>query len=69
MFPNLNTLESICRTILIGTASVEQNHLTNHLSEVPLVVESPEKLSDTDDLENVVGIMVQKKYNNTFISV
>ena len=57
MFPNLNTLASICFTILIGTASVEWTHLRNCLSEVPL---APDKLSNTD-LEKVVHIVVQKK--------
>ena len=68
MLPNLNTLTSICLTILIGTASVERSfsqikmiktRLRNRLGEkslshlMKIAIESPEKLSDSD-LENIV---------------
>ena len=36
MFPNLNTLASICLTIPIGTALVERTRLRNLFGEVPL---------------------------------
>ena len=63
MFPNLNTLVSICLTIPIGTASVERSfsqmkmiktRLRSCLGEkslshlMKISVESPEKLSDSD---------------------
>ena len=72
MFPNLNTLASICLTIPIGTASVERSfsqmkmiktRLTSRLGEKSLPhlmkIESPEKLSDSD-LENIVDIWYRK---------
>ena len=74
MFPNLNTLASICLTIPIGTASVERSfsqmkmiktRLRSHLGEqslshlMKIVLESPEKLSDSD-LENIVDIWYRK---------
>ena len=70
MFPNLNTLASICLTIPNGTASVERSfsqmkmiktRLRSRLGEkslshlMKIAIESPEKLSDSD-LENIVDI-------------
>ena len=70
MFPNLNTLASICLTIPIGTASVERSFSHMKLIKTRLrsclggkglshlmkiAIESPEKLSDSD-LENIVDI-------------
>ena len=67
MFPNLNTLASVCLTIPVRTAFVEQSfsqmkmiktRLRNRLGEksishlMKIVTESPKKLSDTD-LENI----------------
>ena len=75
MLPNLNTLASICLTIPIGTASVEQSfsqmkmiktRLRNRLGEkslfhlMKIAIESPEKLSDSD-LRKCCRYMVQKK--------
>ena len=74
MFPNLNTLASICLTIPIGTASVERSlsqmkmiktRLRSRLGEkslshlMKIAIESPEKLSDSD-LENIVDIWRRK---------
>ena len=74
MFPNLNTLASICLTIPIGTASVERSfsqvkmiktRLRSRLGEkslshlMKIAIESPEKLSDSD-LENIVDIWYRK---------
>ena len=74
MFPNLNTLASICLTIPNGTASVERSfsqmkvikiRLRSRLGEkslshlMKIVLESPEKLSDSD-LENIVDIWHRK---------
>ena len=62
LFPNLNTLASICLTIPIGTASVERSfsqmkiiktRLRSRLGEknlshlMKIAIESPEKLSDS----------------------
>ena len=72
MFPNLNTLASICLTI--GTASVERSlsqlkmiktRLRSRLGEkslshlMKIAIESPEKLSDSD-LENIVDLWYRK---------
>ena len=72
MFPNLNTLASICLTIPIGTASVERSfsqmkmiktRLRSRLGEKSLShlmkIESPEKLSDSD-VGNIVDIWYRK---------
>ena len=74
MFPNLNTLASICLTIPIGTASVERSfsqmkviktRLRSRLGEkslshlMKIAIESPEKLSDSD-LGNIVDIWYRK---------
>ena len=74
MFPNLNTLASICLTIPIETASVERNfsqmkmiktRIRSRLGEkslshlMKIAIESPEKLSDSD-LENIVDIWPRK---------
>ena len=74
MFPNLNTLASICLTIPIETASVERSFsqmkmiktlLRSRPGEkslshlMKIAIESPEKLSDSD-LENIVDIWYRK---------
>ena len=74
MFPNLNTLATICLTLPIGTASVERSfsqmkmiktRLRNRLGEkslshlMKIAIEAPDKLSDSD-LENVVDIWYRK---------
>ena len=74
MFPNLNTLASICLTIPIGTASVEQSFSQMKMIEtrrrsrlgekslshlIKIAIESPEKLSDCD-LESIVDIWQRK---------
>ena len=73
MFPNLNTLTSICLTIPNGTASVERSFSQmkmiktclrsrlgeKSLSHLKIAIESPEKLSDSD-LENIVDIWYRK---------
>ena len=74
MFPNLNTLASICLTITIGTASVERSfsqmkmiktRLRSRLGEkslsylMKIAIESPEKLSDSE-LENIVDLWYRK---------
>ena len=74
LFLNLYKLATICLTILISTASVEQsfsdiklikNRLRNRLTELSLsnlmkiVTESPEKLTD-NDLEGIVDMWNRK---------
>ena len=74
MFPNLDTLATVCLTIPVGTASVERSfsqmkmiktRLRNRLSEeslshlMKIAIESPNKLSD-EDLENIVDIWNRK---------
>ena len=74
MLPHLNTLESICLTIPIGTASVERSfsqmkmiktRLRNRLGEkslshlMKIAIASPEKLSESD-LDNIVDIWYRK---------
>ena len=70
LFPNLHKLATICLSIPISTASAERsfsdmqlikNYLRNHLTELSLsnlmkiVIESPEKLTDSD-LEEIVDV-------------
>ena len=70
LFPNLHKLATICFSIPISTASVEQsfsdmklikNRLHNRLTELSLsnlmkiVIESPENLTDSD-LEEIVDV-------------
>ena len=70
LFPNLHKLATICLSIPISTASAEQsfsdmnlikNRLHNRLTELSLsnlmkiVIESPEKLTDSD-LEETVDV-------------
>ena len=74
MFPSLNTLANVCRSITVGTASVEwsfsqmkmiKTRLRNRIGEtslsylIKIVIESPEKLCDMD-LENIVNIWNRK---------
>ena len=74
LFPNLHKLATICLSIPISTALAEQsfadmklikNRLRNHLSELSLsnlmkiVIESPEKLTDSD-LEEIVDMWNRK---------
>ena len=74
LFPNLHKLATICLSIPISTASAEQsfsdmklikNHLHNRLTELSLsnlmkiVIESPEKLTDSD-LEEIVDVWNRK---------
>lgn len=70
MFPNLHKLATLCLTIPVSTASVEQSfskmkliktHLQNSLGEcnlshlMKITTESPEKLID-GDLEEIVDV-------------
>ena len=73
LFPNLHKLATICLSIPISTASAEQsfsdmklkNRLRNRLTELSLsnlikiVIESPEKLTDSD-LEEIVDVWNRK---------
>ena len=74
LFPNLHKLATICLSIPISTASVEQsfsdmkltkNRLRYRLTELSLsnlmkiVIESPEKLTDSD-LEDIVDVWNRK---------
>ena len=74
LFPNLHKLANICLSIPISTASAERsfsdmklikNYLHNHLTELSLsnlmkiIVESPEKLTDSD-LEEIVVVWNRK---------
>ena len=74
LFPNLHKLATICLSIPISTASVEQsfsdmklikNRLGNRLTELSqsnlmkIVIESPEKLTDSD-LEEIVDVWNRK---------
>ena len=74
LFPNLHKLATICLSIPISTASAEcsfsdtkliKNYLRNRLTDLSLsnlmkiVIESPEKLTDSD-LEEIVDMWNRK---------